>query len=98
MIRLILPLILALLFPVQSHATRLFTTGLEENDLTNTMFTSIVGNTPTIDTTLPHSGTYRMNTSATAANSIARFTMSQNKTSGTVFTRFYFLTSTATPS
>jgi len=94
-------IILALLFSCAvsspALADRLFTCGFEENDLTNTMWSTTVGNAPGLNTTSPHSGTYRMVTNNAAASSIVRAQLAANKTSGTLFIRFYFNTPTAAP-
>ncbi len=77
---------------------RLFTCGYEENSLTPTMWGGSTGTAPTIVTTSPHSGTYRMDTAAAVGNSFFAKPFATNKTSGSLFTRVYFQSSTATPS
>lgn len=77
---------------------RLFTCGFEENNLTATMWTGTDNNAPSVGTTAPHSGTYRLDTASAAGTSGVNRSLSAGKTSGTVWVRFYFRASDATPS
>lgn len=69
---------------------RLFTCGFEENNTTTTMWT---GGGGTITSTSPHSGTYAAN--LTAGQQLNR-NLSATKTTGTLWTRFYWKTSVLT--
>lgn len=91
-------LLFCLAWPGTSEAARLFTCGFEENNLISTMWASTFGTAPTIGAVSPHSGTYRLNTSAAAVVSGARHTLSTTVNSGTQYTRFYFMADDATPS
>lgn len=92
-------LLFLLWFVVPSEATRLFTSGFEENCTTTCKWTSVVGNAPTIGTTAPHSGTYRLNTDSAVGNSYLGYSLpTTTRTSGSTFMRFYFRSNTATPS
>lgn len=78
---------------------RLFTTGAEENNITDGVIWELhSGNDPTISTTNPRSGTYRIDTNAANGNSSKRFGLASAVTSGTYYTRMGWLSSTATPS
>jgi len=99
---LLLGLCLALLLVplTPAEAVRLFTCGFEENNVTSsTMWTSNSGGVAvTAGTTSPHSGTYRGDTGSTANSSFVRRALASNVTSGTVYTRGYFSSSTVAPS
>jgi hypothetical protein len=89
--RALLALALLLLTAWPAHADRLFTTGFEENNAGSaTMWNSFAC---TQNTTAPHSGTYRASCSGQAVTKA----LSTNKTSGALYTRFYFNSSVATP-
>jgi hypothetical protein len=98
MLRRLLPLfsllLLLALWPSQGWCDRLYTNGFEQN---NTGTLTLGGTSPTVVTS-PHSGTYGLATSAAAGTSDARVVFAANKTSGTLFYRFYFKADDATPS
>lgn len=77
---------------------RLFTCGFEENNFTATMWLSSGGTTtPSLVTTTPHSGTYRMDSASAAGASRIVKTTATSYTSGELFTRFYLSVNDATP-
>lgn len=81
---------------------RLFTCGFEENDIAalGSMWTAIGGTTPTLGTSAPHSGTYRLNTAASVSRSDLRWVNSSSNitTNGTIwYTRMYWRTTDVTP-
>jgi hypothetical protein len=77
--------------------SRLLTAGFETNDLLATGWTAVTGTAPTIVTTTPHSGTYVLQTSSSAAQSNVYFALPNIPTSGTYCTRFYVRGADMTP-
>lgn len=77
---------------------RLFTSGFEENNLTATMWSALVGTGLTLSTTGPHSGTYLGVTDSASGNRGVNRTLATNLTSGSVFSRFYLSVDDPTPS
>ncbi len=74
---------------------RRFTSGFETNNLLSTEWSSS-GGTPSIGSTNPHSGTYRLNSnSANGASNVTRAFQAQS--SGSLYYRWYWLTNDATP-
>ncbi len=83
-----------LLLAVPAQATRLFTSGFESNDLGATVCWT-GNNGVVIETTpAPHSGTYSAESFATGGNRQVQCNLQTNKTSGTLFFRFYFYVNT----
>lgn len=80
--------------------SRLFTCGFEENNITagGTVWTTALGTAPSVVTTSPHSGTYRMDTASGATTSGRRWQNSGTSVgSGTWYTRMYWRTTDVTP-
>ena len=78
-------------FALDVRADRLFTSGFEENNLTQTMWSSSSAS-PTFVTTQVHSGTYALEIDAT--QEFVRRTLASSVTSGTYFVRLYLRIST----
>lgn len=100
--RLLLALLSVMILANQSHASRLFTCGFEENvteatlaggDDAIAMWTAMNAGA-TIQTNTPHSGTYALEIAGTTGKSVQR-SLSASKTSGTVWTRWYWRTNNA---
>jgi hypothetical protein len=74
-----------------ASADRLFTCGIEENNLTasSVMWTGQSGS-PTISTTTVRSGTYAARLLGSASKPYLQRNLSANMTSGTLYTRFYY--------
>jgi hypothetical protein len=78
--------------------SRLFTSGFEGFNLTSIGWTATAGTAPTITTTTPHSGTYVLETAATAAQSNVRADLVTSIAAGKyTWTRFYFRGADVTP-
>lgn len=73
---------------VESSATRLFTSGFETNDISNTEWNGQGG--WVIETTPVHSGTYSGEAQTVGASNQIGRNLSGNITSGTIYWRFYF--------
>lgn len=93
-------LLALLLWPSHGWGARLLTTGFEENDIVpgGTIWSAATGTAPSVVTTSPHSGTYRLDTASSVTTSGRRW---QNSTSsagsGTWFVRAYWRTTDETP-
>jgi len=72
---------------------RLFTCGFEENNLLETMWTATDASALILQTATVHSGTYAVETDPAVSTSNTYKKFPAGKTSGSVFTRFYFRTS-----
>ncbi len=81
-------LILVLLAVIPVHADRLFTSGIEENNLLETMWVESVGGV-TIETTPVHSGTYVLKLDASGNQTRLGRILHSFFTSGTFYIRFY---------
>lgn len=84
-------LLIWLLLATPVHADRLFTCGFEENDIGPgiTMWTANTGSA-SVQTTTVRSGTYAARINPSGASGQIRKNLFANKTTGTIWTRFYY--------
>lgn len=89
-------LLIFALFLLPVKADRLFTSGFETNDFTNTEWNAASASAPSIQGTTVHSGTYAMEVSTSANQKWSRWITTSTVTSGTYFVRFYFRVASGT--
>ena len=77
---------------------RIFTCGFEENDLTATMWTAIVGTTPPISIAVVHSGTYALAPITTGASGVYRQSSAAVTTDPSTFYTRAYVRKTGNPS